>query len=116
MKTFATAALSILLLSAAHPLPVQASCQLPVLNAPGHIEETVHYEIYGTSYVQLTANSVFVTRQVTYEGFVIPSSEVSWQEKIKDITYSGTLRLKIHTFNPKTQKTTATYEGTLTAK
>lgn len=115
MKIFTALVLSFILLLSC-PFSVQASCQPPVLKTEGYTEDAVRYEVHGTSYVQLTSDSIFVTRQVTYDGFVIPPGQVSWQEKINAITYSGTLSLKSHAFNPKTQKTTATYEGTLTSE
>lgn len=115
MKIFTALVLSFILLLVC-PFSVQASCHPPVLKTEGYTEEAVRYEVHGTFYVQLTSDSIFVTRQVTYDGFVIPSSQVFWREKINDITYSGNLQLKKQNFNPKTQKTTATYEGTLTSE
>lgn len=115
MKVFIVTTLFVIFLSF-DSLSVQASNYPTVLNAEKYAEGAVRYEIHGTSYVQLTADSIFVTRQITYSGFVFPPSQVSWQEEIKGITYSGTLLLKSHTFNPKTQKTIATYEGTLTSE
>ena len=53
---------------------------------------------------------------MTYNGKVIPSRQIDWQEKVGDVSYSGTLTLKKSTYSVATQKTIASYEGILTAK
>ena len=115
MKKIMTTTLSVLLLSAL-PLSIQANGQPPLLNVAGCTADAVRYEVHGTTYVQLTADSIFVTRQVSFDGFVVPSDKLFGQEGINQVTYSGTLKLASYSFNAKTQKTIAIYEGTLTSR
>ncbi len=98
------------------PLSVHASEQPPHLSTNGYTKENVHYEVQGAFYIRLAANSIFVSREVTYNGKVIPSRQIDWQEKVGDVSYSGTLTLKKSTYSVATQKTIASYEGILTAK
>lgn len=115
MNKISVVALS-LLVSSVFPFSAQANVQSPSLNVLGYTTEGVRYEVHGTSYVQLTADSIFVTRRVTFDGFILPSDTFFWQEKIDKVTYSGTLQLKSYSYDAKAKKTIATYEGTLTAK
>lgn len=97
------------------PFSVYASEQPTHLSTNRYTQENVHYVVQETSYIRLAANSIFGSREVTYDGRVIPSRQIYWQERIGDTSYSGTLTLKKSTFSAATQKTTTTYEGTLTA-
>lgn len=115
IKKLSAITLSCILLFA-FPLSVQASGQPPQFNASGYTDDAIWYEVQGSDYTQLTANSIFVTRKVTYGGIVAPPRQISWQEKINNITYSGTLRIISYIYDGKAQQTIATYEGTLTAK
>lgn len=106
---------SFFILSLLFPFSVQAAEQSSAQNITGYTIDNIQYEVYGTDFVQLTTNSIFVSRKITYDGFCIPSKQISWKEEIEGVTYSGTLTLIRNSFDANTQKTIAVYEGTLTA-
>lgn len=113
MKNFCLVTLSFFLILF-FPLTVHASEQPPHLSTHGYTEDNVRYEVQGTSYTQLSSDSFFVSREVTYDGKVVPSRQIYWQEKIGSVSYSGTLALKKSAYSASAQKNTAIYEGTLT--
>ena len=60
------------------------------------------------------ANTISLTKEITYSGIIIPDNSISWKETISGTTYSGTLYLQ--SFHYSNSKTIATYKGTLTAE
>ena len=98
-------------------LPVSAQVQTPngMLITTGYTENGVYYEIYGeNTYIQRSGISLLITREVVYTGYTTPPREIPWQERINNLTYIGTLYLSSTSYNPKTNKTTATYQGIVT--
>lgn len=95
-------------------VPVHAETdQLPFIKS-GYTEDGVYYEVHGETLSQYRSISQKVTRQVTYEGEINPPRQLSWEETIHGITYSGTLQL-IGLVYTKGQ-TVASYSGTITSK
>ncbi|MCD8325627.1 MAG: hypothetical protein LUC90_02755 [Lachnospiraceae bacterium] len=73
------------------------------------IEEVLEIE---TSY-NADSDSIYVTRRLTYEGYVTPPLELECTETIDGITYTGTLKLRSYSRTDNT--TVAVYVGTLNA-
>ena len=81
----------------------------------GYSDEGIYYKVETISNVLLANDSIFITRKITYDGQISPSLQLSWHEAINGVTYSGTLYLTNFSYNPSTNQTIATYQGTLTA-
>ncbi len=71
------------------------------------IEEVLAVE---TSY-STDSDSIYVTRKLTYEGYVTPPLEMEWIETIDGVTYTGTLKLR--SYSRTDNSTVAVYVGTL---
>lgn len=103
-----------LLLSLALPVSVQAGTQNNTLISTGYTESGIYYEIYGDSVsVQQNSSGFYVTKTVVYDGEVTPPLTISWQEYINGLSYTGILHLSSSTYSPKTNKTTAAYQDTI---
>lgn len=92
--------------------PVQASESFWPQITSGYTENGIYYEVYGQTFLQPRSDSIFVTRQVTYEGRINPEKQIFWKESVNGVTYTGNLKLAqvMHDVN----KTIAFYRGTLT--
>lgn len=81
----------------------------------GYTEKGTYYEIFNVNtLLQRSGNSLLITRKVVYNANTTPPHEIPWQEYNNNKTYVGTLYLINSEYNPKTNKTTATYQGVVT--
>ncbi|WP_300860248.1 hypothetical protein [uncultured Acetatifactor sp.] len=73
--------------------PAAAICRHFLMT--GYPENGVYYEIYGeNTYIQRSGNGLYITREVVYSGSSAPPLEIQWQERINNLTYTGTLYIK----------------------
>ncbi len=100
----------ILMLSMILPIHSKAA-ELPLITS-GHTENGIYYEIHGES-LHPDATTAPVTRYVTFQGKVIPPGQMSWEETVDGIRYSGTLQLSSYFYIKKDNTTSATYKGIL---
>ena len=91
-----------------------AECPHSPLITTGYTSEGIYYEVHGDTSLPQRSDSIFVTRQVTYDGDITPEQQISWTESIGGVTYTGTLNL--HHSYYRNHKTTAGYRGTLYVK
>lgn len=103
----------ILLLS--FPTAVSAEELNETMIVSGYTEEGIYYEVYGTLYNRSSSDSITVTRNIVYDSNITPNTQISWKEKINNVSYSGILRLLNYNYDAPSNKTTAIYYGTLTA-
>lgn len=100
-------------------LAFSATAQSHTLNdaqiITGYTENGTYHEIYNVNtFLQRSGNSLLITRKVVYNANTTPPREIPWQEYNNNTTYVGTLYLICSEYNPKTNKTTATYQGVVT--
>lgn len=93
---------------------VQASENLMTLIISGYTESGIYYEVLGQTSIQPSSDNISVTRQVIYEGKIVPERQIFWQETINGVACTGTLKLSEVIY--KDNKTMAIYRGTLTVK
>lgn len=102
-------------LSLALPVSAQSQTHDSMPLTTGYTENGVYYEIYSEyTYIQRSGVSLLITREVVYASNTVPPREIPWQKRINSLTYTGTLHLKNSAYDPKTNKTTATYQGIVT--
>lgn len=79
-------------------------------------EGGVYYEVFSTDNfendsISMYNTSITVTREVSFSGEITPPKELSMNETIKGVNYSGTLKLQNYSHISGT--TIATYTGVL---
>ena len=81
----------------------------------GYTTDGVYYEVFAVDDedISLCATSISVTRQMKYNGIVTPSAQISWEEEINGVNYTGVLKLS--SYAQSSGQTIATYKGTLYA-
>lgn len=93
--------------------PISANTDIPPVT--GYTAEGIYYEaitIACSSYsTYTTAYSITLTKEITYDGTVIPSDSIPWTEKFNGHTYSGILYLQSYYYWDGT--TVTTYKGTI---
>lgn len=124
MKKICVISLSIILLFS-FPVTVSAETQkdtiiknetqIDTLITSGYTDEGFYYTAYDALYVINSDNSISVSKRLIYDGNITPPIQISWQERINGVSYSGILYLASYTYKPSTGTTTAEYYGTLTA-
>lgn len=80
----------------------------------GYTPEGVYYEIYaekGMGQYSTDSESLYVTRNVVYDGRIQPPGQIFWREQVGSSYYSGTLSLQRYRYSAT--QTTATYAGTI---
>ncbi len=82
----------------------------------GYTSEGVYYEVYKLENItpdeiSIDASGIKVTRQLAFQGCVIPSKEIFWRESVNEVFYCGMLTLSGYSYN--SSQTIATYSGTL---
>jgi len=80
----------------------------------GYTKEGLLYEVHNLSCLSYLDDSIFITKEIIYQGNALPQLELSWTETIKGAQYSGTLYLVKFTYYSDRNQTAAVYEGTLT--
>lgn len=115
MKKFICSLSLIFILSLAFSVTAQSRTLNDSQIMAGYTEKGTYYEIYNvTTFLQRSGNSLLITRKVVYNSNTMPPREISWQEYNNNKTYVGTLYLINSEYDPKTNKTTATYQGVVT--
>ena len=82
----------------------------------GYTADGVYYEVFSTDNfendsISMYNTSITVTREVSFPGEITPPKELSMNETIKGVNYSGTLKLQKYSHISGT--TIATYTGVL---
>lgn len=106
-----------MLLSVLLPLSVNAQEVTNKVNE-GYTNENVYYSVYeietkSTTTMRAVGDTITVLRKIQYNGIVLPTSQLTYSEKINGIYYTGTLTLQ--SFEFENGNTIALYSGKLTA-
>lgn len=97
--------------------PRQANANLTTVT--GYTSGGVYYEAitlennFNSSIIPM-ADTISLTKEITYNDIITPSISLPWTEIVNGATFSGTLYLQ--SFYYSDGKTFVTYKGTLTAQ
>ncbi len=84
----------------------------------GYTTDGIYYEVFvidnlENESISMCNTSITVTREIRFSGEITPPRELSLNETIKGVNYSGTVKLKNYSY--VSGITVATYTGTLYA-